>query len=99
VKIGFGTDSGAAPLRIPGFAEHRELELTVEAGPTPLQAITLATRNAAELLHLDDRGVIAAGKRADLLVVDGDPSKSIADVNRIESVWQRGKQVADAMPR
>jgi imidazolonepropionase-like amidohydrolase len=99
VKIGFGTDSGATPLRIPGFAEHRELELTVEAGLTPLQTITLATRNAAELLHLDDRGVIAAGKRADLLVVDGDPTKDVTDVNRIESVWERGKQVADAMPQ
>jgi imidazolonepropionase-like amidohydrolase len=99
VKIGFGTDSGATPLRIPGFAEHRELALSTEAGLTPLAAITLATRNAAELMRLDDRGVIAAGKRADLLVVDGDPSKNIKDVDRIDSVWQRGKRVADAMPQ
>jgi len=99
VKIGFGTDSGATPLRIPGFAEHRELELTVESGLTPLQAITLATRDAAELLRLEDRGVLAAGKRADLLVVAGDPSRNITDMHRIESVWQRGKQVAEAMPQ
>lgn len=94
VKIGFGTDSGATPLRLPGFAEHRELQLMVQAGLTPLQAIGLATRNAAQLLGLQDRGVIAAGKRADLLVVDGDPSRRIDDLNRIEAVWQQGRQVA-----
>jgi imidazolonepropionase-like amidohydrolase len=96
VNIGFGTDSGATPLRIAGFAEHRELKLLTEAGLTPLQAIQTATKNAAALLHLDDRGVIAPGKIADLLVVDGDPSKDISAVDNIESVWRRGKKVADA---
>ena len=55
-----------------------------------------ATKNAAALLHLDDRGVIAPGKLADLLVVDGDPSKDIAAVDNIDSVWRRGRKVADA---
>jgi imidazolonepropionase-like amidohydrolase len=96
VNIGFGTDSGATPLRIPGFAEHRELKLLTDAGLTPLQAIQTATKNAAALLHLDDRGIIAPGKLADLLVVDGDPSKDISAVDNIESVWRRGKKVADA---
>jgi len=96
VNIGFGTDSGATPLRIAGFAEHRELKLLTEAGLTPVQAIQTATRNAAALLHLDDRGVIAPGKLADLLIVDGDPSKDIAAVDSIDSVWRRGKKVADA---
>ena len=96
VNVGFGTDSGATPLRIPGFAEHRELKLLTEAGLTPLQAIQTATKNAAALLHLDDRGVIAPGKLADLLVVDGDPSKDITAVDNIESVWRRGRKVADA---
>jgi len=93
VHVGFGTDSGASPLRIAGFAEHRELKLLTEAGLTPLQAIQTATKNAAALLHLDDRGVIAPGKLADLLVVDGDPSKDITAVDDIESVWRRGKKV------
>ncbi|QQE91160.1 metal-dependent hydrolase family protein [Azotobacter chroococcum] len=93
-KVGFGTDSGATPLRIPGFAEHRELQLAVDAGLTPLQAITLATGNAAALLGLDDRGVIAPGKRADLLVVAGDPSHEIADSEKIEAVWQQGREVS-----
>ena len=96
VNIGFGTDSGASPLRIAGFAEHRELKLLTDAGLTPLQAIQIATKNAATLLHLDDRGVIAPGKTADLLVVDGDPSKDITAVDNIESVWRRGKKVSDA---
>jgi len=95
VNIGFGTDSGATPLRIAGFAEHRELLLLTEAGLTPLQAIQTATKNAAALLHLDDRGTIAPGKLADLLIVDGDPSKDISAVDHIESVWRRGKKVAD----
>lgn len=94
VNIGFGTDSGASPVRIPGFAEHRELQLYVQAGLTPVQAIHLATGNAAALLKLDDRGVIQAGKRADLVVVEGDPSQHISDVDRIEAVYQRGRQVS-----
>jgi imidazolonepropionase-like amidohydrolase len=94
VHIGFGTDSGATPLRIAGFAEHRELELLVASGLTPLQAIGTATKNAAGLLKLEDRGTVAPGKRADLLVVEGDPSEQITDVNRIVSVWRHGKQVA-----
>jgi imidazolonepropionase-like amidohydrolase len=96
VNIGFGTDSGATPLRIAGFAEHRELKLLTDAGLTPLQAIQTATRNAASLLHLDDRGIIAPGKLADLLVVDGDPSKDIGAVDNIDSVWRRGRKVVDA---
>jgi imidazolonepropionase-like amidohydrolase len=94
VKIGFGTDSGATALRIPGFAEHRELKLLTDAGLTPLQAIQTATTNAAALLHLDDRGVIAPGKLADLLIVDGDPSRNITDIDQIRAVWRRGKQIA-----
>ncbi|MHC1480662.1 amidohydrolase family protein [Frateuria aurantia] len=97
IKIGFGTDSGATPLRIPGFAEHRELALNVEAGLTPLQAITLATGQAAALLDLSDRGQIAVGKRADLLVVDGDPATDIGAIDHIEAVWQRGQPVASSL--
>jgi imidazolonepropionase-like amidohydrolase len=83
-------------LRIAGFAEHRELKLLTDSGLTPVQAIQTATRNAAALLHLDDRGVIAPGKLADLLLVDGDPSKDISAIDNIDTVWRRGKKVSDA---
>jgi imidazolonepropionase-like amidohydrolase len=96
VNIGFGTDSGATPLRIAGFAEHRELKLLTDSGLTPVQAIQTATKNAAALLHLDDRGVIAPGKLADLLLVDGDPSKDITALDNIDTVWRRGQKVSDA---
>jgi len=92
VKIGFGTDSGATALRIPGFAEHRELRLMVEAGLTPMEAIRVATSQAAALLNLQDRGVIAPGKRADLVVLKADPSTDITAVDKIESVWRGGQR-------
>ncbi|MDR6641456.1 MULTISPECIES: amidohydrolase family protein [Luteibacter] len=94
VRIGFGTDAGAMPLRIPGFAEHRELALMVDAGLTPMQAIQIATQRAAELLGLDDRGVLARGKRADFIVLDADPSGDIEATTKISAVWQRGRQVS-----
>jgi imidazolonepropionase-like amidohydrolase len=97
VRIGFGTDAGATPLRIPGFAEHRELALMVDAGLTPLQSIQVATQRAAELLGLEDRGVIANGKRADFIVLDGDPSRDIEATTHIRAVWQRGVQVSGSV--
>lgn len=98
VKIGFGTDSGAMPLRVPGVAEHRELALTVQAGLTPLTAIHIATQNAADLLHLSDRGVIASGKRADFLVVSGNPAVTIGDTDRIVETWENGTATAGPIP-
>lgn len=94
VHIGFGTDSGATPLRVPGIAEHRELALSVQAGLTPLQAISLGTRDAAEFLHLADRGRIAPGLRADLLVVRGDPSRDIEAADQVVETWTNGTAVA-----
>jgi imidazolonepropionase-like amidohydrolase len=95
VQIGFGTDSGALPGRIPGFAEHRELELMVRAGLTPMQAITAATGSNAKLLHSTDRGTVAVGKRADLLVLDGDPLVDILNTRKIFAVYHDGYAVAD----
>lgn len=93
VQVGFGTDSGATPLRIPGYAEHRELALMVSAGISPLAALHCATGSAAKLLGLDDRGIIAPGKRADLVVVEGNPAEHIEDADRITTVWHRGRKV------
>ena len=79
---------------LPGFAEHWELELLADSGLTPLQAINLATAKAAALLHLDDRGVLAPGKLADMVVVEGNPAAQIRDIHKIEAVWHRGKLVS-----
>ena len=63
VRVGFGTDSGAMPARIPGFSEHRELEDMVQAGLTPMQAIVCATRSNAMLLGIDaTRGTLRPGQ-------------------------------------
>ncbi|MDC0708626.1 amidohydrolase family protein [Stigmatella sp. ncwal1] len=93
VKIGFGTDSGGMPQRIPGFAEHRELELMVQAGLTPAEALRAATSGSAELMGLKDRGRIAPGKVADLVVLDADPTQDIRNTRGIHALWRRGVEV------
>ncbi len=94
VKVGFGTDSGAQPQRIPGFAEHRELQLFVESGLSPLQALECATSSAAALIGLTDRGVLAAGKLADFILLSADPLADISNTEKIAAVWHRGKKVS-----
>jgi imidazolonepropionase-like amidohydrolase len=95
VNIGFGTDSGALPGRIPGFAEHHELELMVQAGLTPMHAITAATGENAKLLDSPDRGTIVVGKRADLLVLDADPLIDIRNTQKIVAVYHNGRSIED----
>jgi imidazolonepropionase-like amidohydrolase len=76
---------------IPGFGNHRALELLVEAGFTPLEAIRIGTLNGATYLGLADRiGTVAAGKDADLLVVKGDPSRKITDIENVALVIKDG---------
>jgi imidazolonepropionase-like amidohydrolase len=94
VKVAFGTDSGAIPPRIPGFAEHRELQLMVGSGLTPLQAINCATSRAAALLGLTDRGELKPGKLADFIVLTANPLDDISNTEKITAVWHRGKKVA-----
>jgi imidazolonepropionase-like amidohydrolase len=94
VRIGFGTDAGAMPQRVIGFAEHRELELMTQAGFTPAQALRVATAAAAELQGLTDRGRIAPGLRADLLVLNANPLDDISHTRQIAAVWQAGTEVA-----
>jgi imidazolonepropionase-like amidohydrolase len=97
VKVAFGTDSGAIPPRIPGFAEHRELQLMVGSGLTPLQAINCATSRAAALLGLTDRGELKPGKLADFIVLTANPLDDITNTEKITAVWHRGKKVAGAV--
>ncbi|MFL6849543.1 MAG: amidohydrolase family protein [Sphingomicrobium sp.] len=76
---------------IPGFGDLRELELLVEAGFTPVEAIRIATMNGATYLGLADRiGSIAMGKNADLVIVKGNPASNIADVENVIAVFKDG---------
>jgi imidazolonepropionase-like amidohydrolase len=97
--IGFGTDSGATPLRIPGFAEHRELELMVASGLTPLEALVAATKTSATILWTRDRGALETGKRADFVVLDANPLEDIRNTRKIASVWLGGQQVKQELPK
>jgi imidazolonepropionase-like amidohydrolase len=76
-----GTDALA------GFTLQHELELYVQAGLTPAQALQVATYNGAKYSRvLDDRGVVMQGKRADIILVDGDPTANISDIRKVALV-------------
>ena len=76
---------------IAGFGDQREIELLVEAGFTPVEAIHIATSNGAQFLgELDRIGTLAPGKDADIVVVNGDPSTTIADIEKVETVFKDG---------
>lgn len=86
-----GADPTGFGGALPGYADQRDLELLVDGGLTPLQAITVATLNGATYLGRADRvGSIAVGKDADLLLVAGDPSSRIADIEQLEIVFKDG---------
>jgi imidazolonepropionase-like amidohydrolase len=86
-----GTDT-PNPWAAPGTSFHREMQLLVDAGIPPLQVIRLATRNGAEALGISDQvGTIAAGKRADLVLLESDPLRDIRNTRRIVWVMQGGR--------
>ncbi|WP_343691127.1 amidohydrolase family protein [Chitinophaga sp.] len=96
VLIAMGSDSGATPVRAQGFSEHLELELMVQAGLTPLEAITAATRNGAKVLKIDNAfGTLASGKCADFIVLDANPAKDIRNTRKIFAVYKAGKLVSN----
>lgn len=76
-----------------GASVHHELQYLVQAGLTPVQALRTATATPARRFGLTDRGRIAEGMRADLLLVGGDPTTTIADTLTLQSVWRRGSRV------
>ena len=86
-----GTDPTGSGGVIPGYSNQRQLELLVEAGFTPLEAISIGTLNGAKYLGRDARiGSIAAGKQADLVLVTGNPAERIGDVRNVETVFRQG---------
>lgn len=97
VPIMAGSDANAdptTPFSPPhGESLHTELELLVDAGLTPVEALRAATGRAAEVFGLADRGAVEPGRRADLLLVDGDPTADIRATRRITGVWVGGARV------
>lgn len=91
VKFAFGTDTGP-PARFLGYFEHLEMELMVQAGLTPMQVITAATRNSAEFLGAKDLGTLEAGKWADLIVLGKNPLDDIKNSRTIEAVYIAGNK-------
>jgi imidazolonepropionase-like amidohydrolase len=86
-----GTDPTGAGGVIPGYSDQRQVELLVESGFTPLEAIKICTLNGATYLGKADKfGSIAAGKQADLVVIGGNPAAKISDIRNVEMVFKQG---------
>jgi imidazolonepropionase-like amidohydrolase len=98
-----GTDANDVPGRpaavLHGASMHLELELLVRAGMTPADALAAASSRAADVFGLADRGRITAGRRADLLLVDGDPLADITATRDLRTVWRGGTEHDLSSPR
>ena len=103
VTVLAGTDANqapSAPASPPyGTSLHHELQLLVDAGLSPVAALRSATILAAQHFGLADRGIIAPGKRADVVLIDGDPLQDISAVSKVTGVWCAGVPVAGAPGR
>lgn len=101
VPIIAGTDANLQPglvAEVPfGISMHQEMELLVEAGLSNVEALRAATYTPAMIWGLEDRGVIALGKRADLLLVDGDPIQDIKATRNIKKIWVNGLEFTEPL--
>ena len=99
VVIAMGTDTGTNLGQWQGYFEQVEIEMMVKAGLTPMQAIVASTGGAAKVMKLDQQlGTIAAGKQADLLVLNANPLTDIRNTRQIHSVWIGGQRLMN-MPQ
>ena len=96
IPIAMGTDTGSANDlgRWQGYFEHVELELMVQAGLTPMKALTAATGDAARIMRLQSVGTLRRGNWADLLILDDNPLEDIRNTRKIESVWIAGRKMS-----
>jgi imidazolonepropionase-like amidohydrolase len=95
VRIALGTDSGGAADRffVQGYSEHREMELMVQSGLTPMQVIQSFSKGASEALGIQKEfGTLAKGKTADLLVLEKNPLENIANMRSIQAIYLGGKK-------
>ncbi|KIX00115.1 uncharacterized protein Z518_10252 [Rhinocladiella mackenziei CBS 650.93] len=103
VPILAGTDAnkhGSGPGKVPcGESIFQELELLVEAGLSPLEAVRSATALPSSIFGLEDRGSIEVGKRADLILVAANPLENISNIRQVQRVWCGGMQVAKDPPK
>jgi imidazolonepropionase-like amidohydrolase len=97
VKIAMGTDTGP-PARFLGYFEHMEMQMMVDAGLTPTDALRTATSDAAACMGLDDVGTLKPGKWADFDVFDQDPQANIANTKTLSAVYVAGNAVPEASP-
>ena len=93
VDIVLGTDAGAVPNHPFGYTGHRELEIYVRLGMSPMQAIIAATSNAAKHLGLTDLGLLKAGYSADFIILDENPLEEIRNTRTIDSVYLSGNKI------
>jgi imidazolonepropionase-like amidohydrolase len=95
ILIGMGTDTASPDDlgRWPGYFEHTEMEMMVQAGMTPMQVITAATGNGAKMMRLHNVGTLAPGNAADLLVLNANPLDNIRNTREIDTVWIAGRKL------
>ncbi len=96
VMIGLGTNAAGLGIEKTGSGEHREMQLLVEAGLEPWQAIRIGTWNSARILRIDkDYGTLKAGKVADFILLSKDPFTDIRNTQSIEAIFKAGKKVSN----
>ncbi len=94
VRIAMGTDTGP-PARFQGYFEHMEMQMMVDAGLSPIEAIRASTGVAADCMGMGDIGTLEPGNWGDLIVLSANPAEDIANSKTIESVWIAGNRVPD----
>ena len=97
-RVALGSDTGTQDNPF-GVTDHRELEMLVEAGMTPMQALVAATSTSATYIKLTDQGTLAKGRRANFIVLDANPLDDITNTRRIASVFVNGREVDRAALR